>query len=94
MPYDRILAVYYMGSHWITSLYFSIPSSYSLRKKADASGRQIQTSKQGNSEHVQFIGVGESAGSGVPNVYAIWEMEGYAEPTVEELGGRDGTIKQ
>ena len=39
-----------------------------------------------------YIGVGERAGSGVPNIYAIWEQEGYVEPTVDELSGREGTI--
>ena len=39
-----------------------------------------------------YIGVGERAGSGVPNIYDIWEKENYQEPTVEELSGREGTI--
>ena len=41
---------------------------------------------------LNYIGVGERAGSGVPNIYAIWEQEGYVDPTVEELSGREDTI--
>jgi ATP-dependent DNA helicase RecG len=41
---------------------------------------------------LNYIGVGERAGSGVPNIYSIWEQEGYVEPTVDELSGREGTI--
>ena len=40
----------------------------------------------------KVLGVGERAGSGVPNIYAIWEQEGYLEPTVEEMSGREGPI--
>lgn len=41
---------------------------------------------------LNYIGVGERAGSGVPNIFAIWEKEGYVEPTVDELSGREETI--
>ena len=41
---------------------------------------------------LNYIGVGERAGSGVPSIYAIWEQEGYVEPTVDELSGREETI--
>ena len=41
---------------------------------------------------LNYIGVGERAGSGVPNIYAIWEQEGYVEPTVDEMSGREDTI--
>ena len=40
----------------------------------------------------KVLGVGERAGSGVPNIYAIWEQEGYLEPTVEEMSGRETPI--
>ena len=41
---------------------------------------------------LNYIGVGERAGSGVPSIYAIWEQEGYVEPTVDELSGREEAI--
>lgn len=43
-------------------------------------------------EIFNFIGVGERAGSGVPNVYKIWQNENYEEPTVDEMSGREGSI--
>ena len=36
-----------------------------------------------------FIGVGERAGSGVPDIYSIWDKEKFAPPIVEETSGRD-----
>ena len=34
-----------------------------------------------------LIGYGERAGSGVPDIYAVWKEAGYVEPTVEEQFG-------
>jgi len=34
-----------------------------------------------------LIGIGESAGSGVPDIYEIWKNEGLKEPQVEEQFG-------
>ncbi len=42
-----------------------------------------------------LIGVGERAGSGVPDIYEVWKTEGLAEPKVEERfgdGNPDRTI--
>lgn len=39
-----------------------------------------------------LIGVGERAGSGVPDIYAVWENEGWKEPVVEEKYNPDRTI--
>lgn len=36
-----------------------------------------------------LIGVGEHAGSGVPDILAAWDEEGYDAPTVEERFGAD-----
>lgn len=38
-----------------------------------------------------LIGIGEHAGSGVPNIYDIWNNEGWGNPTVEEEYGPDRT---
>lgn len=38
-----------------------------------------------------LIGIGERAGSGVPNIYDIWNNEGWDNPTVEEEYGPDRT---
>ena len=34
-----------------------------------------------------LIGFGERTGSGVPDIYAVWQEAGYVEPTVEEQFG-------
>lgn len=31
-----------------------------------------------------LIGIGERAGSGVPNIFNVWEDEGWVEPVYEE----------
>lgn len=39
-----------------------------------------------------LIGIGERAGSGVPDIYAIWEKEGWRAPEIEEQYGPDRTV--
>ncbi len=39
-----------------------------------------------------MIGIGERAGSGVPDIYAVWESQGWKEPMVEEQYNPDRTI--
>ena len=39
-----------------------------------------------------LIGIGERAGSGVPDIFAVWEQEGWKEPEVEEQYEPDRTI--
>jgi predicted HTH transcriptional regulator len=39
-----------------------------------------------------LIGIGERAGSGIPDIYQVWEDEGWVEPKIEELYNPDRTI--
>lgn len=39
-----------------------------------------------------LIRVGERAGSGVPDIFSVWEEEGWLPPTVEELYKPDRTV--
>lgn len=39
-----------------------------------------------------MINIGERAGSGVPDIYAVWEHEGWELPLIEEQYGPDRTI--
>ena len=39
-----------------------------------------------------MIGIGERAGSGVPDIYAVWESQGWEEPVVEEQYNPDRTV--
>jgi predicted HTH transcriptional regulator len=39
-----------------------------------------------------LIGIGERAGSGIPDIYRVWEDEGWTEPKIEERYNPDRTI--
>ena len=39
-----------------------------------------------------IIGIGERAGSGVPDILAVWDSQGWATPQVEEQFNPDRTI--
>ena len=39
-----------------------------------------------------LIGIGERAGSGIPDIYQVWENKGWAKPVVEENYNPDRTI--
>lgn len=39
-----------------------------------------------------LIGIGERAGSGVPDIYAVWDAQGWESPDVEEQYNPDRTI--
>ena len=40
-----------------------------------------------------LLGYGEHAGSGLPDIYSVWETAGYVAPTIEEHFGEDGPSK-
>ena len=39
-----------------------------------------------------LIDIGERAGSGVPNIFNVWEDEGWEEPVIEERFDPDRTV--
>lgn len=39
-----------------------------------------------------MIGIGERAGIGVPDIFSVWEQEGWKEPEIEEQYGPDRTV--
>lgn len=39
-----------------------------------------------------MIGIGERVGSGVPDIFSVWEQEGWKEPEIAEQYGPDRTI--
>ena len=73
-------------------LVFSNPGTIRLGKKQMLHGGITSPRNKAILNMFNYIGVGERAGSGVPNIYDIWEKENYQEPTVEERSGREGTI--
>ena len=73
-------------------LVFSNPGTIRIGKKQMLHGGKSSPRNKVLLNMFNLIGVGERAGSGVPNIYSIWQNENYQEPTVEELSGREGTI--
>ena len=61
---------------------------------------KVQMLKGGISDHrnkalmkmFNLIGIGERAGSGVPDIYSVWEQQGWRQPEVIEEYGPDRTI--
>ena len=43
---------------------------------------------------LNLIGIGERAGSGVPDIYGVWAQQGWQEPSVREEYDPDRTILQ
>ena len=41
---------------------------------------------------LNLIGIGERAGSGIPNIYAVWKKQGWKAPVLEERFNPDRTI--
>ena len=39
-----------------------------------------------------MIGIGERAGSGVPDIFAVWKTQGWEPPMIEEQYNPDRTI--
>lgn len=62
-------------------------------KKVSVRGGESQPRNKLILNMLNYIGVGERAGSGVPNIYKIWKEENFEEPKVEETSGRDGIIR-
>ena len=73
-------------------LVFTNPGTILLGKKQALRGGKSEPRNRTILNMLNYIGVGERAGSGVPNVCNIWKNEGLDEPIVEEESGREGTI--
>ncbi len=71
----------------------SNPGTIRLGKKQMLRGGESQPRNKLILNMLNYIGVGERAGSGVPNIYKIWKEENFEEPTVVETSGRDGIIR-
>ena len=58
-----------------------------MRKGGESDPRNKSLMKMFN-----LINIGERSGSGVPNIFNIWEAEGWREPVIEERFDPDRTI--
>lgn len=60
---------------------------YQMRQGGESDPRNKALMKMFN-----LIGIGERAGSGVPELFTVWEREGWKEPIIDEEFDPDRTI--
>lgn len=70
---------------------FRNPGISIVGKKQMLRGGESEPRNSGIMKMFNLIGYGERAGSGVPDIYAVWNDAGYVEPTVEESLGNGQT---
>ena len=66
---------------------FRNPGTSIVGKKQMLRGGESEPRNSGIMKMFNLIGFGERAGSGVPDIYAVWQNMGLLEPTVEERFG-------
>ena len=66
---------------------FRNPGTSIVGKKQMLWGGESEPRNSGIMKMFNLIGFGERAGSGVPDIYAVWQNMGLLEPTVEERFG-------
>ena len=76
--YD-VLTIENPGSIWV--------GKYQMKAGGESDPRNKALMKMFN-----LIGIGERAGSGVPELFSVWEEEGWEEPLIEESFDPDRTI--
>ncbi|MBR3327960.1 MAG: hypothetical protein IKG22_11630, partial [Atopobiaceae bacterium] len=74
---------------WPDRLVLANPGTIICGKEQMLRGGISQPRNAGLFKMFNLIGVGEHAGSGVPDIFAAWDEAGYDAPTVEERFGAD-----
>lgn len=73
------------------SIVFENPGSVRTGKEQMLRGGISDPRNKALMKMFNLIGIGERAGSGVPNIYDVWKNEGFGQPVVEEEYGPDRT---
>lgn len=68
------------------------PGSIRVGKYQMRLGGQSDPRNKALMKMFNFIGLGERAGSGVPELFSVWENDGWIEPTIEENFDPDRTV--
>lgn len=68
------------------------PGSIRTGKEQMLKGGISDPRNKGLMKMFNMIGIGERAGSGVPDIYSVWENQGWMEPQVAEEYSPDRTI--
>ena len=74
---------------WPDRLVLANPGTIICGREQMLRGGLSQPRNAGLFKMFNLIGVGEHAGSGVPDILAAWDEAGYGAPTVEERFGAD-----
>ncbi|MBD5550164.1 MAG: AAA family ATPase [Lachnospiraceae bacterium] len=74
------------------SIVMENPGSIRTGKKQMLKGGISDPRNKALMKMLNMIGIGERAGSGVPDIYSVWENQGWEEPTIEERFGPDRTL--
>ena len=69
---------------------FANPGSIRIGKSQMLKGGISQPRNKNLLKMFNLIGIGEHAGSGVPDIFDVWKTEKFADPVIEERSGRDG----
>ena len=72
---------------------FRNPGTIIVGKKQMLRGGDSEPRNANIMKMFNLIGLGEHAGSGVPDIFSIWNSAGYDDPIVEEFFGDDSTSK-
>lgn len=71
---------------------FANPGYVRTGKKQMRLGGESDPRNKSLMKMFNLINIGERAGSGVPNIFNVWEDEGFVEPVIEERFDPDRTI--
>ncbi len=71
---------------------FANPGYIRTGKKQMRLGGESDPRNKSLMKMFNLINIGERAGSGVPNIFNVWEDEGFIEPVIEEIFDPDRTI--
>ena len=72
---------------------FRNPGTVIIGKKQMFRGGDSEPRNANITKMFNLIGLGEHAGSGVPDIFSIWNSAGYDDPIVEEFFGNDSPSK-
>ena len=72
---------------------FRNPGTIIVGKKQMLRGGDSEPRNANIMKMFNLIGLGEHAGSGVPDIFSIWNSAGYDDPIVEEFFGDDAPSK-
>lgn len=65
-------------------LYITNPGCFRVDPASALAGGQSDARNPGLSEMFRLVGVGRRAGSGLPQIQAVWRLQGWEEPSIQQ----------